>query len=388
MPPSSSLSITLQTTLALVTRFSEPLSNANSYAYQNSDPKKSTSQADRASEPVPPPLPLLSAAAKSLKAQVTKLSLLTITPPFTPSAVSNILTSLNDSVLPSLITAAHLITPENHTARFHREIALLTQATLKDLAILVGLVEKQSGRKDDADANAKNEVTEATGRVWEGCDTLVDLADKGIAGFVAKSAEEYLALIKDAVKELEAWDPDEEDDDGFDDLEGSEDEEIDDNVVGVKDEEGGDRELEEYRNQALAVLRRVPMSLHVVIKNRLQRGVPKELENRHITVLNSVLEKYQGISNVVDEAAGTLYERDTDRSRRHLREAKDMTVEVVESLLHPLDKMATDANVNGVKADESKEDRYVQKSLDWIKAAGTDEAQVTAVRGAKSKDPG
>lgn len=385
--PSSSLPITLKTTLALVTQFLESLSSDHSDAYQTSDSKQSTSQANGFSEATISPLPLLSAAAKSLKAQVTKLSLLTITPPFTPSAVSDILSSLNDSVLPSLITAALLITPGGHTARFHREIVLLTKSTLRDLAALVGLVEKQRVRKDDANTDEKKEVTEATGRVWEGCDTLADLAERGIAGFVAKSAEEYLALIKDAVKELEEWDPDEDEDDDFDDLDDSGDEETDGDAPEVNDEEG-DKELDRYKEEALVVLRRVPMSLHVVIKNRLQRGVPKELEIRHITVLNTILGKYQSISNAVDEATGTLYERDTDRSRRHLREAKDITVEVVESLLRPIDQIATEAEGNSVKTGESKEDRYVEKALDWIKAAGTEEAQLTAVRGAGSKDTG
>ncbi|KKK11880.1 hypothetical protein ARAM_004076, partial [Aspergillus rambellii] len=98
---------TLNTALTLITQFQTTLSAQPAPA----------SQPPQHNEPLDP-LALLAAAATALKSHVTKLSLLTITAPFTHSAVATILATLNETVLPSLVAAALLLTPETHTRAY------------------------------------------------------------------------------------------------------------------------------------------------------------------------------------------------------------------------------------------------------------------------------
>src|SRR4051812_251052 len=73
-------------------------------------PKVSSDEAAK-NEEYPSPLLLFKAAAESVKQTTTKLSLLSITVPFTGSAITSLVKPLNDSILPSLVTAALLVTP-------------------------------------------------------------------------------------------------------------------------------------------------------------------------------------------------------------------------------------------------------------------------------------
>jgi hypothetical protein len=95
----ASLPTTLQTSIALCQRFAASLAPNAPFEVPQTGPT------------APSPLVLLHAAVTTLRAQVTKLSLLAITAPFTPSAVATCLAPLNDSILTSLVTAALLTTP-------------------------------------------------------------------------------------------------------------------------------------------------------------------------------------------------------------------------------------------------------------------------------------
>lgn len=368
MSSTSSLPTALNTTLALVGQLSASLENDNTSTSVSEPCSTSESLAQ---------LPLLSAAAKSLKAQVTKLSLLAITPPFTPSATVDILSVINHSILPALITAALLMKAEKFTDQFRREAFLLTKMTLRELEGLVKLLERRNDREVrsvEVDvAEEKENVTEATGRVWDGCDALVRHADEGVTGFVVKQAGQYLALVKDAVEELEEWEPG-EDEDGYGGLIESDEDDSQNLTDGQADKEST-AELASCRVKALAVLRRIPMSLHAVIKNRLQRTLPADLGNQDVKKLETILEQYKLISSAIDDAAGTLYEGDIERSQRHVHNAKMMTVDIVESLLHPWRPASDRRQIDSAANSQSKEDRYMQRALDWIKSAGPDNVE-------------
>src|SRR5271170_6734112 len=103
--PAPATSLLLSSTLALIQQFTNSLSTPQppSGIHPESSPSS---------------LPLLSTATSALKAQATKLSLLSITAPFSGSAVSKTLITLNDTILPSLTTATLLLTPTAFTATF------------------------------------------------------------------------------------------------------------------------------------------------------------------------------------------------------------------------------------------------------------------------------
>lgn len=125
------------------------------------------------------------------------------------------LNELNTSALPSLVTGALLCAPDKFTRCFYDEGIALSSRVLKTLADLTCSIEKVSeaggvGGKGKGNGDLKEEVTSLTGRVWEACDALVALADGGVIGFVTRKAEEYHALVKDAISELEDWDPEDD----------------------------------------------------------------------------------------------------------------------------------------------------------------------------------
>ena len=365
MPPSLSYPTALNTTFALIDQFSASLSQPFDQTSGSAIPPDGHSLSSS-----PSPLPLLSAAATSLRAQVTKLSLLAITAPFTPSAVATILSALNDSVLPSLVTAALLVTPEKFTLAYYKEALLLVKAVIGDLKSLAEVVRirgHESEKSRDATEHESKLVTECTGKVWEGCDELSRLANSGAAGFVASKAREYLELVRDAVKELEDWEPDadDENDGAFGDSEDSEDER------GNYENKGSEEaKLLAHKETTLEVLRRIPMCMHVALKYRLEKGTWDESGSTQAQLLDEVLSKHRSISETVDEAVGTLQEGDMDACRVHTKSSQRVTLDLVELLLS-----VGSAREKGGREDVSKEDRYVLKAREWIRTVG----EVTAI---------
>lgn len=357
MAPSENqeLTTTIATTLALIDQFHSSLSTT-------------TEQITASLPESPSPLILLNAAATSLKSQVTKLSLLIITTPFTFSAVQKCLKSVNESILPSLTTATLLTTSELFASRFAAECTSHTKALLRDLQGLVRLCERRSQDKKpkkELNSTEKNAVTEATGRVWEDCDTLTQFASEGLAGFVVRKSRQWLDLMKDAVKELQDWDPEEEvDEDLFGDAisdEGSHEE------TDVEKESDSDRAAISagVKDQALKVLSRIPQSIHVVIKQRLEKNpfspeVPASvLKNK----LDTVLQQTRTISELIDESAEGMYLGNLELCLKKAGEARALTIEVVEAVIKPR---------NDVKNIEpTPEDKYIQRALDWIRQVDT-----------------
>ncbi|ERF69588.1 hypothetical protein EPUS_01918 [Endocarpon pusillum Z07020] len=383
---------TLDTTFNLLDRF---VSSLNSLPPDGTTPPPDS----------PSPLPLVSTCAATLRAQTTKLSLLIITPPFTPTAISGILSSLNDAVLPSLLTAALLLTPSTVTKAYSLETVSLTKATLRDLRDLARLVEARSkdGKpKAEPTSQLKNDVTAATGKIWDDCDELKKLADDGIAGFVVKKAEQYLDLIKDAVKEIEEWDPEEDEDE---DEHGFFNDEQDTPPSLPKDPQEMSpistpssqptQDLHNLRSAVLKILTRIPQSLHVVIAQRLKKGLPPSssssssssphpINPNHLLTLDTLLSRISQTSTCIDDVAERLYTHDALGAMLTTEKARAYVVEMVESVRRGWDVKPTRASVadaDGARAEEgggggggreeTKEDRYIERALEWIKSVGT-----------------
>ena len=380
------LHVPLTTTIALIDQFSASIAQPGI--------QSTTVQPEQHSQALTPsPLPLLSASATSLKAQATKLSLLTLTPPFTPSAVSTVLSAQNSSVLPSLLTAALLVTNEEikHSASFSTEIRSLVKATLRDLRSLISCIERRSTQGDpngQLDEQQKSNVTEAVGRVWESCDELVALADGGIGAFVVKKAEMWLGLVKDAVEELGEWDPEE---DGVDGLFG---EEVPQNEDEDVDAEEGLEAAGKAKVSAMRVLTRVPQSLHVVVKQRLRKlkwnstdldglsegkksdlGGPASPDPKEdplgeqCALADKVLKGLQHVSETVDEMAEALYMGELNSSSRLVKKIWKATVNIVEVVSRPTEDHARHGGTGEDVVEghtETSEDKYIRRALTWI----------------------
>lgn len=307
----------------------------------------------------PSPLLLLGAAAAALRAQVTKLSLLGITSPFTPSALTTCLLPLNESVLTSLVSAALLTTPENFTSAFSSECRVSASAATRELQGLLRLIQERGQTKNyksEVSDREKKSFTEATGRIWDACDKLKILANDGLPGYIVRKSQQWLELMKDAVKELEEWDPEEEIDD--EDFFGEELSDDDDAVTGSdKKDEQNDRAAISagVKDQALKVLSRIPQSIHVVIKQRLEKASPSQnssLDER--SHLGTTLTQIRRISELIDESAEGMYLGNLELCLKKAGEARAITIQVVESVLP--------VNVDV----ETKEDKYIKRALEWI----------------------
>lgn len=159
-------------------------------------------------------LALLSTAAIVLKAQTTKLSLLILHSPFTPSAITHILTSLSATCLPALMTALELCPPSTNSALLHNHVrTILSRAFRAISALLLVVLPQQDDKRSNSTAHQRREKTlAATGMLWETCDAMAHLASEGLPALAIEKLDTSHSLLKDAIAELEEWDPNEEED--------------------------------------------------------------------------------------------------------------------------------------------------------------------------------
>lgn len=357
---------TLATSLALVDQFQRTLTTL----VRKGSATPSTEH--------PSPLLLLKAAAESLKSTTTKLSLLSITPPFTGSAIVSLLKPLNDSILPSLVTAALLVTPSQFPDSFATDASRISNGVLFELRSLLMLIDRRAkdGKpKEEVPPSEKQNITEATGRVWEHCDLVIQFANQGVPGFIVKKAEQWLALMKDAVQELQEWDPEEDvDDDVFGDI-GSDSEEASGDKSNGKDQDEATIAAG-VKDQVLKVLSRVPQSIHVVVKQRLAKmpaGLPNvegTLSPRNKIIIDNILRDLRGISECIDESAEAMYMGNPELCLKKAGEARALTISVVESVLKPW-KESLDGK-------ETKEDGFIKRALLWIQQVDTKSSTVSS----------
>jgi hypothetical protein len=322
------------------------------------------------------PLNILSNSAKSLRAQVTKLSLLAITAPFTPSAISTCLASVNDSVMPSMVTAALLLTPGEFTKAFSTEARMLVKTGLKEFAVLVQEItnaaheldpsfpskngEQSNGetKKKELSKQEKDVLTSQTGRVWDVCDTITTLVAQGIVGHVAKRVQQWHDLVKDAISELEEWDPEDEDDGGFEELMGSDDE--DSSAENEGDDEDEDKNVEGLRRQKKSLLRALKPIAQIyptIVTNRVKKGGLAANNAQQIAKLETLTANLQSIPDHVDEAAGSLYEHNLDECVEYLKLAKTTAEKAIDLVVSPW-------------GDQQQEDKFMVWSRTWRKVMG------------------
>lgn len=369
---SGKLSSSLETTLALSEQFQAALiSPAKTSSNNGSDPDV---------------LSLLSNSSKALKSQVTKLSLFAINSPFTPSVLCTVISAVNESVLPSLVTAALLITADKYTKGFHTETQILTKTTLRDLSALVENVKNiaakeasnsQAQKTHDLSATEKDAVTTAAGRVWDSCDVLTELADNGVIGFLMRQVAQWRDLVKDAICELEEWDPDEEDE-SFDDLLGDDDGDDSDgdksNANKNKDHtEGtlnGRRDddsavLLAHKKSTLRIFKPIVQIFPAILSNRLKKNGPTSspslLPPSHIEKLESLARHLRDIPNLLDEIAGSLYEANIASAVIYTKKAKECAAQAVQLTMFPWSVMKDGA------AQMFTEDKFTTWSRTWLK---------------------
>jgi hypothetical protein len=356
--------LAISTSLALVEQFIENLAAGT------------TTATHPLATNAPSPLTLLTASTKSLRAQTTKVSLLAITSPFTASAVSASLKTINESVLPSLMTAVLLTTSQDYTPSFEKEVKGLARALLREFQSAIRLIDARSRDDDPSKELSKarqSEITEATGKVWEACDTLSQFSEEGLCGFVARKAKQWLDLMIDAVKELEDWDP--EDDIGEDPFGDSIDEHGPATAATEDDITDDDRATISagVKVQVLRVLSRIPQSVHVLLKQRVEKYRPPPTESIPAATrdkLEQILVGTRRISEFIDESAEGMYMGDPELCLKRAGEARALTIEIMQAGSQALHTNAH-ANVLIDPSQENQEDKFIKRAIIWIQQVDT-----------------
>ena len=151
-------------------------------------------------------LGLAATAAKLLRAQTTKLSLLALNEPYSPGEMSRIIRSLTTECFPALVTASQLAIPASYSAFLSR----LLQERISDLLLLLPSLFDQLPRTAGAakEAVGRQDTLQHTGQIWDSCDALVALArsDSGLRQAAAAEMAKWQEVFEDATSELEEWD--------------------------------------------------------------------------------------------------------------------------------------------------------------------------------------
>lgn len=275
-------------------------------------------------------------AAKLLKAHSTKVSLLIINKPFTPSAIATVLRELAAGPLPALGSAAELCDEFLLTKLMVKELRWRIHNVFTEFTNLVQEIPRngetltaaqKNGSTTDSSGNKGSLAS--TGVLWKACDDLMALKTMGIAGLVVKQAENYRATLQDALEELQEWaeEEDDSDDDDADDAY-SDDEQVDPAQKAIDDMFNNQRhipkdDVNNIRSRLDITLKRLKlMSLMItaVTKRRFKTLPAPPLSPKIVSTLDDMLDVLKKLPDLTDELANAFYELDVVEIDRRMDE--------------------------------------------------------------------
>ncbi len=150
-------------------------------------------------------------AAALIKAHSTKVSLLIINEPFTPTAITTVLRELVTSPVPGLAAAVEACTPKRYTRSIQQDLAWRAGRVFKELKELVARIPKDgkvlsnAKKNNSAGAAGGRGSIATTGVLWSTCDDLMAFSKRGFAGNLAHKIEQLRDTLKDVMEELKEW---------------------------------------------------------------------------------------------------------------------------------------------------------------------------------------
>lgn len=276
----------------------------------------------------PNPLALLSDGSKILKAQTTKLSLLVLNKPFTPSAISYILDALYGGCLPGLCSAFQLSPSAQYTRLLHQHIQSSLSKTMTTLSSLVASIPQN----EHGIENVRQDVLASTGLLWADCDKMVQLASTGLVELAKQKVEGWHGLLKDAIEELEEWDPEEEEMDADTDSFSSAIPKPKSTPISNQRPLASSFDdlslspIFALRKRTLIILRTIRVLYPALQKRRIatfpninKQSTPESLPtSSQIDGLDSLISQTQQWTEAADEIAGSLYEGDEQQVEKRL----------------------------------------------------------------------
>ena len=143
--------------------------------------------------------------ASLIKAHSTKLSLLIINEPFTPSAINKIVRELVAGPIPGLVSAVEICNAERYTRTMAEELQWRVKKVFAELGTLIRAIPLNGQTLHDQKREGGKGSLATTGVLWDSCDAVIALRNLGIAALLVKKAEDYQEIVKDALEELREW---------------------------------------------------------------------------------------------------------------------------------------------------------------------------------------
>lgn len=289
-------------------------------------------------------------AASLIKAHSTKLSLLIINKPFTPTAICTVLRELGSGPLPALASAVELCNVAVYTKVMRKELQWRVDKVYGELHVLLSEIPSNGAvlsidQKNGTGATVGKGSLANTGVVWQACDDLMALKALGIVGLVIKKADQYRDTLKDALEELQEWGEevsDGEDDDDADSADVDDEDSAGNPTQDAIDSMFNDQshiprdDVNKIRERLDSSLRRLKLMIlmyQAVIKRRFKTlPILPRLEGSQnssgknsaassiIQCLDEVISVLKKIPDIADELANAFYELDTTEIDRRMDE--------------------------------------------------------------------
>ena len=237
------------------------------------------------------------------------------------------------------MSALELCPAEKYTELLHHYIQKsLSRVMMQLLDLLASIPQNEHGIEN----TGGRDTLASTGVLWAECDKMVALGSGGLTQVVAERVEEYHGLLKDAIAELEEWDPDDESE--------SETDSLTSNKGTIPGTQMVDNSLEKslqslslspiaaLRTRTLSVLRLIRILYPALLKRRILtftninttttvESLPTPLQVR---TLDQLIENTRQFTEETDEVAGDLYAGDEKEVDDRLMELANMAKLCVE----------------------------------------------------------
>ncbi len=234
-------------------------------------------------------------ASTLVRAHGTKISLLMVNEPFTPTAIGKVVQELVNGPVPALAKAVELCDGDRYTNHMRQELARRCGTVLDQVRQLLQAVPRDGHVVPEAKRTGTTTSTTSVGGsgssskaltdrgsytkigiLWAECDGVVALCKRGVGGHLVQVVNQVADMLRDEQEELKEW-GDEEDDaisDGEDDDDDVDDSGYDD---ALSDDNGGQgpHDAAQAMLDALMATRHIPPDDPDELRPRLETALKK-----------------------------------------------------------------------------------------------------------------
>ncbi|KAL2264478.1 hypothetical protein VTK26DRAFT_43 [Humicola hyalothermophila] len=214
-------------------------------------------------------------SAALIKAHATKISLLIINEPFTPTAITKVLRELVAGPVPSLAAATQLCAARRYTQTIQRDLAWRAGRVLKELKDLLSQIPRNGKVLSNSQKNASAGAAEGrgsiitTGVLWSACDDLTTFAKRGFGGNLAHTVDQLRDTLKDVMEELKEWGEEQDEDEDHHDSGGDNDDVA--QVTSISGTDDAQAILDDLMNSQQRIPRDDPNKIRERLESCLRR---------------------------------------------------------------------------------------------------------------------